>query len=365
MSSYKIGPAVSGSEEMGFATALSDCLVSGVILVDFSKGLAVVTAEAESILALGLAPGLPVSLPLLPPILAEIAGEAAEAGSAVPARPADLQSPRRGAIRIRVTAVPLHGSGKLAAVALVVNDLTSVREFEAHARQVDRLVNVGTLAAGVAHEIRNALVAGRTFIDLLLERNQEAELAEVVRREMGRIDVLVSRMLKLAGTRQTVLRSVRLHEILEHALRLVQSQVESRPIELRRQFEASCDSLEADEYELEQAFVNLLLNALEAMGGGGRLTVSTRLTPAGAGGSPQLAVDIQDTGTGIAAENMRRLFEPFFTTKPSGTGLGLAVTRRIVQDHGGTIAVESQCGQGTTFQIVLPLGKTGGRTDRT
>jgi two-component system nitrogen regulation sensor histidine kinase GlnL len=247
-------------------------------------------------------------------------------------------------------------------VVLVLNDLTPVQQIEQHIQQLDRLASVGTLAAGIAHEIKNALVAGKTFVDLLLEKHQDAELVEVVRREMGRIDALVSRMRNFAGSPRPAFREVRLHEILDQSLRFVQPQLEGKLISVIRSFLASPDVLHGDDYQLQQAFVNLLLNALEAMGPNGTLSVATNLLPAStvpdgppeAATGTQLRLTIQDNGIGIPPEHMARLFEPFFTTKPNGTGLGLLITQRIIQEHRGSITVESQPDKGTCFQITLP-----------
>ena len=247
-------------------------------------------------------------------------------------------------------------------MVLVLNDLTPVQRIEQHIQQLDRLASVGTVAAGIAHEIKNALVAGKTFVDLLLEKHEDAELVEVVRREMGRIDAMVSRMRRFAGSDRPVFREVGLHEILDHSLRLIQPQLENRLISVNRSFQASPDRLHGDDYQLQQAFVNLFLNALEAMGPNGTLSVATNLLPSGAtpadpgqkAAGTRLGLLIQDNGIGIRPEHMARLFEPFFTTKPNGTGLGLLITRRIIQEHRGTITVESQPDKGTSFQITLP-----------
>jgi signal transduction histidine kinase len=136
---------------------------------------------------------------------------------------------------------------------------------------------------------------------------------------------------------------------------LVQPQLASKSILLERSLQANPDGAKGDEYELQQAFVNLLLNALEAMTEKGKLTVTTSALPEGISGLRRLQVVIQDTGEGILPEHMSHLFEPFFTTKAAGTGLGLAITRRIIQEHGGSISVESRPGQGTTFTVLLPL----------
>jgi signal transduction histidine kinase len=123
---------------------------------------------------------------------------------------------------------------------------------------------------------------------------------------------------------------------------------------LQGDFQAATDLIKADEYELHQAFVNLLLNALEAMPQEGTLSVRTTKSEL-SNGQPSIQVEIVDTGSGILPEHMDQVFEPFFTTKAAGTGLGLAVTRRIIEEHGGSISVQSQPDQGTTFVVKLPL----------
>jgi len=243
----------------------------------------------------------------------------------------------------------------------VLNDLTAANHFEERIRQLDRLANAGTLAASMAHEIKNALVAGKTFMDLLLEQNQQSELVDVVRREMSRIDAIVGRMLKLAGPARTNFVPVHLHEVLEHSIKLVEPHLESKLIRVERSFQASQDNVNGDDYQLQQAFVNLLLNAFEAMGTEGQLLVATEnAAPTTSRAAQRIRVTIKDSGTGISPEHLDHLFEPFFTTKPSGTGLGLAVTRRIFDEHQGKITAESKPGDGTSFHIHLPLIATPG-----
>jgi len=227
-------------------------------------------------------------------------------------------------------------------------------QLEARLAQLDRLATLGTLAAAMAHEIRNALVPGKTLVGLLLEKHPDAELAGMVRRELGRIDAIVTRMLKFSGSAPVALGEVHLHEVLEHSLRLVQPQLEGKYISLSRSFLAAPDLVRGDEYQLQQAFVNLFVNALEATGYNGTLSVATETRAPGGGDPAHLRVTIKDNGTGISPEVMGRLFEPFFTTKPHGTGLGLPIIRRIMREHHGDISVESQPGQGATFYIFLP-----------
>jgi len=370
MSTNQSDSSAEAQAGLSHATAMRDCFVCGVVLVDDANKIALLSPEAGKLLGLNPAQALGAGLEVLPAPLQQVISETVSTGKPLAGRKLELGKPGGAPLSVRVTAAPQFSAQRPCGVALALQDLTAAGEVEQRIRQLDRLADLGTLAAGMAHEIKNALVAGKTFIDLLLEKNQEAELVTVVRRELGRIDALVSRMLKFAAPDPTEWRAVSLHAVLEHALRLLQPQLKAKTIVLNRSFEARPDRVHGDEYELEQAVVNLLLNALEAMGPNGTLTVATSLDDRARSADDRpattppvlretaevekLRILIQDTGAGIPPEIMPRLFEPFFTTKPSGTGLGLAITRRILQEHGGNITVTSQAGEGTTFQILLP-----------
>jgi len=236
------------------------------------------------------------------------------------------------------------------------------QDFDTYLLRLDRLATIGTLSASMAHEIKNSLVAGKTFIDLLLEKEQDAELVGIVRRELARIDSLVGRILRFAGPERTVYAAISLHEVIEHSLKLVQPRLDDQSIGITRSFRAACDTVSGDAFQLQQAFVNLFLNALEAMTPHGMLTVETQASVPSAEllrvgspeDSPQVLIRVRDTGRGIAPEQLRQLFQPFFTTKEEGTGLGLAITRHIIEEHRGTIGAESEPSRGTVFSIVLP-----------
>lgn len=239
--------------------------------------------------------------------------------------------------------------------------------MESSLRHLDRLASLGTVAAGSAHEVKNALVAIKTFAELSLEKNSDEEMPELVLREIKRIDGILSRILRMAGPARPALKSVGLHGVLEDSLRLVQHRLGALNIHLNRSLLAAHDQVKADEQQLGQAFINLLLNALESMPRKGSLTVATEVVPAAknavqAKGVPsrtQIHLSFTDTGCGISPDNLPRLFNTFFTTKKEGTGLGLAITRRIIQEHGGTITVDSELKKGTTFHIYLPLIEAG------
>src|SRR6185369_8788447 len=230
---------------------------------------------------------------------------------------------------------------------------SSAAMSDGNLRRLDRLANLGTLSAGIAHEIKNSLTAVKTFIELLNHRNEEKELADVVSKELARIDSMVSQMLRFASPKFAASSTVRIHDVLEYSLRLLQHQVASKMVIVKRDYKALSHSVRGDEAQLQQVFMNLFLNALEAMGMNGTLTVSTGIVHAKSG-TRILKVQIHDDGVGISEEHRARLFEPFFTTKKHGTGLGLAISQRIIKEHHGKIEVQSEIRKGSTFTLSLP-----------
>lgn len=348
MREKKHGKLKPAQEGLNLANVLRESLVCAVVVVDAKQRLNLLAGATEEILGLKQQKASH-SLNDLPEPLQKMAREAMATGQAVLDREVKLTVPRKGIQTLEVSAVPLRPGAKESGVALVIRNLTSPKSLEQDLRRLDRLASVGTLAAGMAHEIKNALVAGKTFVASLLEKNQDIELATIVRREIGRIDSIVSQMLKFASSPRPEFAAIHLHEVLDFSLRLVDPHFKGKSIVLNRAFQAPADVVEGDDYQLQQAFVNLFLNSLEAMPPHGTLTVGT-----GPSNGRNLLVTVSDTGTGISPDIIDKLFEPFFTTKPNGTGLGLPITRRIIYEHGGSISVESQPNKGATFTILLP-----------
>jgi signal transduction histidine kinase len=350
-------------ESWRVADMLRDCFLCGVILVHSRDQSVILGGDAAQILGWETDSKEPRPIASLPEPLRTLTRELASSSSKPVECTVELNVPDRGAFPVRITPLPMSLAGETVKLALLVRGLSLQPQFELRLQKLARLAAIGTLSASMAHEIKNALVASKTFIDLLLEKNQDAELVEVVRREIGRIDSMVNQTLSFAKADKKRFTSLRLHEVLANALRLVEPQLGTRSIALRRSFEAEPDVVRGDDHQLQQAFLNLFLNASEAMADHGTLSVATenvQRTPAGP--SPrtsappnQLRVTISDTGPGMAPETMARLFEPFYTTKPNGTGLGLPIVWRIIQDHRGSISVDSQPGQGTTFRVLLPV----------
>jgi signal transduction histidine kinase len=226
---------------------------------------------------------------------------------------------------------------------------------------LERLATLGAHSAGLAHELKNALVPVKTMLQLLLERHPDADLGEMANRELARIDSLISQMLLVSSPAPAQKEQVRVHALLDYTLRLLQKQMEEKSIRVQNTHLADSDHVSGNGHQLQQALMNLILNSLDSMNPGGTLTLVTRnSTPnrTHPDASGEICISITDTGCGISAENLPRLFEPFFTTKQGGTGLGLHLTQRVVMEHQGLISAESTIGTGTTFHLALPLAKS-------
>jgi two-component system sensor histidine kinase HydH len=323
----------------------------GVIVVGARERIIACTAEAAAHLHAKAARLKNASINSLPAPLPELIRAAAKSGKTAANREIEIKSPRGGAAPLRASILPVKSRAS-SQVVVVLNSPFSAPGFEQNMRRLDRLASVGMLSASLAHEIKNGMVAVKTFVDLLAQKNPEAELAGVAGRELQRINDIVTQMLRFSAPKPATFATVHIHELLDHTLRLLQHQVGAKMILLQRNYRAAPDTVRGDDAQLQQAFMNLLLNAIEAMDANGVLTVGTEI--AAGGGRQRLKIHIQDTGVGIARENLGRLFEPFFTTKQNGTGLGLAISKRIAQEHHGVIEARSETVRGSTFTLTLP-----------
>src|SRR4051812_35869608 len=229
--------------------------------------------------------------------------------------------------------------------------------------RAERLAAVGQLAAGVAHEIRNPLTAIRSTMQYLLRGLDPGEpkhqLVEDLLSEVDRINGTVGGLLSLSRTGEIRRVEIDLQEPLGKAVQLVQARAAEEDVSIESDFAGRELRVLGDPGSLQQVFLNLLLNAVQSMPGGGRISVSAAPWPARRGSDtfddPRWAeVRIADTGPGIPPEQLRRVFDPFYTTKRDGTGLGLAICHGIVEQHEGEIRVDSEAGSGTTVSVRLP-----------
>lgn len=266
---------------------------------------------------------------------------------------------------VAVTCYPLvEVSGENIGAILTLKDITYIRELEAAVRQADRLSTLGTLAAGLAHEVKNPL-GGIKGAAQLLEReflpgSEMLEYTRIVIRETNRIDHIIRELLELASPRVLKLAPVNLHKVLGDILLLQRQAVADLEIAFIQHFDPSIPEIMADEEMLIRLFLNLICNAIDALGTDGRLTVSSRILSdyritQNERQSRMVAIEIGDNGPGIPPEDLENIWTPFFSTKSGGTGLGLTICHKIVTEHRGMIKAESEPGQGTKFTVLLPL----------
>ncbi len=221
--------------------------------------------------------------------------------------------------------------------------------------QSDKLASIGRLAAGVAHEINNPLTGVLTFAHLLQKSDrlgeEEKKDVEVIINETTRVREIVKRLLEFARETPQDREPLDVNHIMSQVIFLLRNQKEFRKVDIEENYDKRLPKVIGDKNQLQQVFLNLALNACEAMPEGGKLTISTQLKDG------HVVISFRDTGVGIPEEYMNKLFDPFFTTKPvgQGTGLGLSVSYGIVKQHGGRIEVESKVGEGSTFSVWLPV----------
>jgi signal transduction histidine kinase len=251
-----------------------------------------------------------------------------------------------------------HGAGPGLVFGIGV-DVTDRRALERRAANAEALSTMGTLALGLAHEIRNPLNAAVLQLTMLArgierhvadeaQRGSMRDRAQIVMSEIKRLGRLLTEFLDLARPRGLARESLPLDDLLDAVVELHAEEAAQRGIAIRRASPARRISIVGDREKLRQVFVNLLVNAMEATPDGGEVELVARVEGA------RVIVEIRDTGQGIAEDDLPRLFDPFFTTKPGGTGLGLSIVRKILEQHGGTISLRSRVGMGTTTVVELP-----------
>jgi len=338
-----------------------DGIPTGVLTVD-SRGLVTsLNGAAERLLGIraSMAVGRPVEIVL--EHARELSGwvRAALGGHGLP-QETDLSltgAPRR--MTVRVSAAELRDeSGRPDGLVVLLRDVTEVSRLELQLRRADKLAALGTLAAGVAHEVKNPLHALSLNLHLLTQeleaprpsREEIATYVGVLRAEIDRIHRIVENFLRFARPSIPEVKPLDLNALVERVLSVVAFEAADRGVTVATEFDPRLESVPGDEGQLAQVVLNLVINALQAMPAGGALTVGTRRQERWA------ELTVRDTGEGIPAELVPQIFDPYFTTRPAGVGLGLAIAHRIVEGHNGTIEVESRAGEGTLMLVRLPLG---------
>ena len=274
-------------------------------------------------------------------------------------------------VPVSLQTAPIHGpAGGIIGAVAVLRDLSRLKALEAEVRRGERLAALGQMALALAHEIRNPLGAIRGVAQLLAAELGEGPYREhlaVMLGEIDRVNRVMEALLDLGRPMRFAFAAVNLHQLLERVCLLAEPAARAHGVQIVRRYDPSLPPLWADEDRLTQVFQNLVQNGIEAMPGGGRLTLTTRLSrdpvygrvDVGAGPRPLVEVLVTDEGEGIPEELRDRVFDPFVTTKPRGLGLGLALAHRIVEEHRGALRVTSTPGKGTTFACYLPTAAPG------
>ncbi len=243
-------------------------------------------------------------------------------------------------------------------------DISERKEAEEALQRVEQMRVVGELAAGLAHEIKNPLTGIKASMEVLSEEavvpEEDRKILMKVVGEIKRIESLLKDLLNFARPPKPQFTTVNINRVLNTALTFSfqngSSSEKSRPVTVVKDLDEHLPELTADPQQLQQVFMNILLNAGDSMADGGTLTAETSYDKS----RQSIRITISDTGKGIDEKEMDKIFQPFFTTKPKGTGLGLAITKRLIEQHGGTIKVHNNDGKGATFEISIPLSQASG-----
>jgi len=293
--------------------------------------------------------------------LSLIVRKVTQSGAASTGHELSLSNGPSGRRTLSVSCSPLRsGEDEPPGAVMLVEDVTERRDLEERMLRVNQLATIGHLAANVAHEVRNPLSAIKTAAQFLETEHSDDEVvgqfAKIINSECDRLTKVTTDFLVYARPPAPSFEPVRLEDVIERGLQLIGPESQDREIRVVCDYERPLPSLLADPQELEQVFLNLLSNAMQAMDQPGTITIHVqRIAEEDDEESQSIEVSVTDTGRGIPENYLKDVFTPFFTTKTKGTGLGLAIVRKIVEAHGGAISARSHPRRGTTFTIRLPL----------
>jgi len=274
-------------------------------------------------------------------------------------------------VPVEISAAPIEDvGGDTVGASLVIREASRIKELEEEVKKSERLAFLGTMAASVAHEVRNPLGGIKGASQLLMEEisglpNEEslAEYLTVIVRQVDRLTGILDSLKGLSKPGTMVTGPVNLHSLLDEALTLFAPEIKKQRLKVMRVYDPSVPEVDGNEASLSGVFINLVKNAVEVMPKGGVLTLTTGIPSdflystikTDKGKKTLIAVKVSDTGPGIETENISEIFNPFFSTKGGGLGLGLALSLKVIEEHGGTIKVDSAPGEGASFTVYLPV----------
>lgn len=337
-----------------FNDLLVETLPVGLIATDGAGRLQIVNAAAEKVAGTNSANLVgKMARDALPPSLSAILAVAASDSGGPWSREETIAAEDGSRITLYLTVVTVHDDhGQVSGKVVLLQDVTNLRQLEGEVRRNERLAALGKMAAGVAHELRNPLSSIKGLAMLLKDRVasdvQGQQTAEVLVQEVERLNRSISELLAYARPDSLQLGPVSLHQVLRKATMLIGVDATAQGVRVTEELAADPDGVLADQDRINQVFLNLLLNGIQAMPDGGELRIATERDQG------WVICHVEDTGVGIAEEHLVRVFDPYFTTKTDGTGLGLALSSKIIEEHGGTIALASRPAKGTRVSVRLP-----------
>lgn len=343
------------SRVKAFSDSLVENMPIGLVALDGDKRVMAFNAWAESILGKTAGEVIGRSAEeVLPDTCREILGELQRAEGVIE-RETECHVSAGKTVPLEVIATALKEEGGRPQGSVVLfRDLTEIRQLKAEIARSQRLASIGSLAAGVAHEIRNPLSSIKGFATYFKGKlrgdPEDSRTADIMIQEVERLNRVIRQLLDLSRPMEIQKKTTRLEPLIEHTVRLVDVHARKKGIAVKTEFSTEAPAVFADPDRIKQVLLNLCLNAIEAMQAGGTLALTL-----GRYSDKMARMDISDTGAGIPGGDLENIFDPYYTTKSSGTGLGLAIVHRIVEAHGGEIRVRSEAGRGTTFIILLPV----------